>query len=136
MSSALRMMKMMRSPSVIVSVALFFAFFKMRHFWEIFEHCGNVCERNFTESYMLSVVRVLPMNSTLRDSVSSVITTQNVVFVLLIANNQIITFVVSWYCKWPFTLHSTWAKIQSLAQSQYFVKNQAAQVSGHFSSTK
>ena len=49
-------------------------------------------------SYILSAVRVLPIQSSLRESVSSVIKqhcskTQNVVFALLIAENQLITLV-------------------------------------------
>ena len=62
-------------------------------------------------SYMLSAVRVLPMNSTLRDSVSSVIKqhcskAQNVVFALLIANNQLITLVrMKKYFIHPADLH-------------------------------
>ena len=62
-------------------------------------------------SYMLSAVRVLPMNSTLRDSVSSVIKqhcskAQNIVFALLIANNQLITLVrMKKYFIHPADLH-------------------------------
>ena len=49
-------------------------------------------------SYILSAVRVLPIQSSLRESVSSVIKqhcskAQNVVFALLIAENQLITLV-------------------------------------------
>ena len=49
-------------------------------------------------SYVLSAVRVLPIQSSLRESVSSVIKqhcskAQNVVFALLIAENQLITLV-------------------------------------------
>ena len=49
-------------------------------------------------SYILSAVRVLPMNSSLRENASSVIKqhcskAQNVVFALLIAENQLITLV-------------------------------------------
>ena len=62
-------------------------------------------------SFMLSAVKVLPMPSTLRDSVSSVIKqhcskAQNVVFALLIAENQLITLVrMKKYFIHPADLH-------------------------------
>ena len=61
--------------------------------------------------YMLSAVQVLPMPSSLRDNVSSVIKqycskTQNVVFALLIANNRLITLVrMKKYYIHPADLH-------------------------------
>ena len=61
--------------------------------------------------FMLSAVQVLPMPSSLRDNVSSVIKqycskTQNVVFALLIANNRLITLVrMKKYYIHPADLH-------------------------------
>ena len=66
---------------------------------------------NDPASYILSAVRVLPMNSSLRESVSSVIKqhcskAQNVVFALLIAENQLITLVrMKKYFIHPADLH-------------------------------
>lgn len=61
--------------------------------------------------YILSAVKVLPMPSSLRDNVSSVIKqhcskAQNVVFALLIAGNQLITLVrMKKYYIHPADLH-------------------------------